>query len=376
MSKLLKTGIDAAVKELVEYVKRKRSPKLRKPRPQQRKRPQDCRIVSVPVARTKIMSHIEPKMSMSADRLVVRHRELIASNVVNTSTFSVNTSYILNPAASTVFPWLAPIASNYEFYQWKSLRFEYVPYAATSVAGEIMMAIDYDPAESVPPSETVLSSYNGFKATPVWKGDSIQLSTELATSFVKWHYCYNGYTATDPNAQQYNVGTMYLASNNGNNATVGKLYAYYEVELKNPTLSPLGVFGNPDGGRFQGISGYSSILPFGTSSTKLSGTLGFDMSAIGGMGNTLYVYNPGTYVLIINMSGTGLSAGLSITQYGGASASTMSNLSINTNSGGTGSTYVFNLQTSAPCTLLFTGVTNTTITAGVLYIAETPILVS
>jgi len=77
-------------------------------------------------------------------------------------TTSINHIYKINPRNSAMFPWLAKIANNYDMYHLESLKFKYIPCVGSTTAGQVVMAIDYDPTDdNTNTAPTALQSYAG-----------------------------------------------------------------------------------------------------------------------------------------------------------------------------------------------------------------------
>jgi len=77
----------------------------------------------------------------------VQHREYIGDLVSSSTSFNTQV-FNINPADSTVFPWLSNLASNFEQYHIHGLAFEYVSstseYYSAGAMGTLMMGAQYD----------------------------------------------------------------------------------------------------------------------------------------------------------------------------------------------------------------------------------------
>jgi hypothetical protein len=75
----------------------------------------------------------------------LRHREFVG-NVSGSTTFATSGLFV-NPGLDVSCPWLSILAGAFETYRWNKLSFHYVPSCATSTAGAIFIAPDYDPSD-------------------------------------------------------------------------------------------------------------------------------------------------------------------------------------------------------------------------------------
>lgn len=66
-----------------------------------------------------------PSISNEGSSIIVRHRELI-SDLSASASFQPGSRRI-NPGDADVFPWLSGIASRYEKYKFRKLKFTMVP---------------------------------------------------------------------------------------------------------------------------------------------------------------------------------------------------------------------------------------------------------
>lgn len=184
-----------------------------------------------------------------ADTIRLRRREYIAD--INSSSGSPQAasafafSSNINVGLSAVFPWLAPIAANYNEYMLYGLRFIFVPQvgpyqssnsgsATVNPLGSLTMSFEPDVASGGFNSEfqqlnahgTVSRAISG--ATMVFE---VQLNTVQRKFFVRSGAVPGGY---DP--RFYDVGIFQISVNNmlASNMDLGKLYVEYDVVLEKP----------------------------------------------------------------------------------------------------------------------------------------------
>lgn len=86
--------------------------------------------------------------------VIIRHKEFI-TNIQPTQLFTKAVVSELNPGNADLFPWLAPIAFQFEEYEWRGMIFEFRSLSSSSIVtaglngslGTIIMATDYDVAD-------------------------------------------------------------------------------------------------------------------------------------------------------------------------------------------------------------------------------------
>lgn len=74
----------------------------------------------------------------------------------------------INPALSTTFPWLAQVASAYEKYKIRKLRFYAVPQCPATTVGGMGMYIDYDANDGTVGSKQDFFAMTGSKISQIW----------------------------------------------------------------------------------------------------------------------------------------------------------------------------------------------------------------
>lgn len=134
------------------------------------------RRVSAPLTRSVVLSGRAPQIkSLGNGRILVKHRELL--DQVTGSILFDNDSFPINPGLVTTFPWLSSIARDYEKYIFRKLHFSYVPRTAATVVGGVILACDFDAADSLAGSAVELMNYHGSVSGNAW--------TEMEMDFEK-----------------------------------------------------------------------------------------------------------------------------------------------------------------------------------------------
>jgi len=89
-----------------------------------------------------------PSFSASSESIRVRHREFVSD--VSSSTAFSNSSWLINPGNSYLFPWLSTIAMSFETYQFHGLVCSYNPTSGTAISstnpaqGTVVFSTNYD----------------------------------------------------------------------------------------------------------------------------------------------------------------------------------------------------------------------------------------
>lgn len=190
--------------------------------------------VSIPVAQSNVLTNNRPRYSVKDGNFCVKHREYI-TDIAGSSSFTART-FNINPGLIAVFPWLANIANQYESYLFKSLHFIYEPACATTVAGSIMLAVDFDASDVAPTSKVQMMSYSNAVRSPPWEMTKyLSINSDLRKFGVQ-RYVRNNPVSGD--IKTYDIGNFFIATSNfADNTFVGELYVEYELEFYTPQSS-------------------------------------------------------------------------------------------------------------------------------------------
>jgi hypothetical protein len=192
--------------------------------------------------------HQVPVMHSSNESIIVRHREYIG-DVLSATNFTT-TVYPVNPGLSKTFPWLSAIAQQFNAYKFKGLIFEFQSTSATSIAstnpamGTIMLASTYNVYSPIFANKQQLD--NNMWTTSGRPMDSFVHPIECAPIETNYNMYY---TRTGKVLSQdlrlYDSCYLTVAAQGSQSvATVGELWATYEVELFRPICSSALGFGN------------------------------------------------------------------------------------------------------------------------------------
>lgn len=76
--------------------------------------------------------------------IIIKHKEYITDITSGSDTnLAILFSRYINPGDPVMFPYLSPIATMYEYFKFKTLKFHYVNQVGSNTAGKILFSIDY-----------------------------------------------------------------------------------------------------------------------------------------------------------------------------------------------------------------------------------------
>lgn len=178
----------------------------------------------------------QPRYGISRDgAITVSHREYVGDVISHDTPFEV-ASYPINPGLAT-FPWLSSIAANYESYVFRKLEFEYESMAASTIGGEIMMAVDFDALDGAPGNKADMSSFKTFVRTNPWLSARLVCPKVDLTKAFKERYTRDASTVVG-DLKTYDVGLFSVATNGiAAEGTYGSVYVNYVVEFRTPQRS-------------------------------------------------------------------------------------------------------------------------------------------
>lgn len=195
-------------------------------------------IVSRPLARNVVTRNGQPRVgggSAGDARITVKHSERILS-ITGSTAFAV-ASLALNPGLALTFPWLRNLALDYEFYQFKQLRFRYVPRANQTIDGNVTMAVDFDAADAAPGSDDAISAYHGSVSSPPREPFTLTCSPADMRGLLLQHKIRYGPLPANLDITTYDVGNLWISTNAFAAATLaGYLWVDYVVDLITPQL--------------------------------------------------------------------------------------------------------------------------------------------
>jgi len=190
------------------------------------------KVEKAPVAFSSPTLTKRPVIQSSLRMTRIKHRELVG-NVVGNTTFGVS-SYSLNPGLVTSFPWLSTVASSFEQYSFKSLRYHFVTRCATSYVGSVLLAPEYDALDAAPSTEILASMMDGACEDVPWRDQYISFDPQGMYPLGPRKFIRAG-SLSNVDLKTYDAGQLFVClAGCADTSTVGKLWVEYDVELHIP----------------------------------------------------------------------------------------------------------------------------------------------
>lgn len=158
-----------------------------------------------------------------------RKSEFLVGVTTNTTFTNAIARLEVNPGLSATFPWLSQIAQQWEEYRFHNIEFEYVTRAATSQAGNILIAPDYDCSDPTPTTELILSSYEDAVEDALWKDITCRLNNKSMFPNGERKFVRSGPVVGS--LKLYDVAQLFYAPIASSAIDVGRLWVHYDVEF-------------------------------------------------------------------------------------------------------------------------------------------------
>lgn len=190
----------------------------------------------IPVANSISVMNKQPTINQRNGRVIIRHREYFSSigNTTSNTGFQPIITEFLNPGLARQFPWLSKIANNYESYRFTKFNVHYLPNCPTSTLGSLMFVLDFDVNEQPFISDSEMLNSNKCVSITPYTEKVVEYSTaEVNKMFSSRMVTDRVYPKAE--AVQYYFCRMNVAlSGVAANASLGRLFLDYEVELRTP----------------------------------------------------------------------------------------------------------------------------------------------
>lgn len=186
--------------------------------------------------------------STPSDSIVIRKTEYIKDIVssANANTFATEV-FAINPGQSTLFPFLASIAQNYEEYKIRGMVFHFKSLSGDSVAsvqsglGYVCMATQYDALDSDFTTKSAIENYSMSQSGKPSQDQIHALECNSHMNSLTHLYVRPATQPSNTDLRLYDVGKFTIATScPGTSVTLGELWISYDVELFKPKLSTLG----------------------------------------------------------------------------------------------------------------------------------------
>jgi len=243
----------------------------------------------------------------SSGKARIQHREWIGP-LSSTTAFNV-VQYSINPGLANVFPWLSSVAENYASYRILGMVIEFHSLASPAASsyvglGEVMMAVDFNPAANLPTSQQVMEQFQNLCS--VKSSDNGLLPVECAPDgsgcplrslFVRTTTPVSGTSVT-----AYDHAVLFIATTGcpTGGINIGNVYVTYDIEFFNPQAPAQSVAPDMNDSAHYQLTAPANATPFGTAQTQMYDTIGLTFT---GTSVTLPTYSAGTWLMILTATG-------------------------------------------------------------------------
>jgi hypothetical protein len=168
----------------------------------------------------------------SGGSTTIKHREFVI-DVAGSIAFTA-TPFPINAGRDTLFCWLSELAAQYEKYQFQNLRFIYEPRCPTSIAGSIILAVDFDALDAAPTTKQNVYSYHHCSQSSAWDENCYHVDSAILRSRGPL-FTRTGAAPANSDLKTYDLGNLFLCTSGfAGTDVVGELFAEYEVLLLTP----------------------------------------------------------------------------------------------------------------------------------------------
>lgn len=196
------------------------------------------RVKDIPAGYAAQTRKRDAHIATKAETTFVSNSEQIA---VETSTVDIgNTNpqrlvLSLNPGNSSIFPYLAAIASKYAQYRFTKLSFEVRTRTPTTVPGNYALAFELDPGCADPETFQQLLMISGSLESPAYQSSKITVKNPP-----EWKYVSRPYSVTVADPRTIDWGKLFwlisTTADDDHNVMLS-LIAHYTVEFRRPVFS-------------------------------------------------------------------------------------------------------------------------------------------
>lgn len=228
----------------------------------------------------------------------VKHREYLFD--LNGATNFTLTKIEINPGLS-YFTWLSGLASLYESYVFNSLSFDYESVSGTGQSGTVMIAVDFDAADSSPLTKQELMAMQGAVRTAPWQSCIYDAANQNLQKFGIQRYVRSGPIGSNLDIKTYDVGNLFVASSGSSISPCGEVYVTYDITLHTPQPN-MGQLLNNYSAKLIATTSTSGAQPYGVAPVVITGGLPISYRD----GNSVYIGLPGQYLCVLDVIGSGI----------------------------------------------------------------------
>lgn len=180
----------------------------------------------------------EPILETRGRSIRISYREYLGEVTTGPTIGAFNaTSFTVNPANVLTFPWLAPIAQQFDQYKPMGIIFEFKSTASDSVTGvalgSVIMATEYDVGDATYTSKQEM--LNSAYSSECKASENLIHGLECDPNELQRKVFYTRrLNASVSDARDYDMAVFTVATQGGGlaaNQSIGSLYVHYEFEL-------------------------------------------------------------------------------------------------------------------------------------------------
>jgi hypothetical protein len=161
------------------------------------------------------------------------------------------------PSNSSLFPWLGTLAPLFEKYRFRKLEFEFVPVCATTVAGQVGLAVEYDTYDPNPSTFQEFLANDNCVVGSVWTPFTLRATRLGAVPVLFNTLAY----PTGSDLKSYICGNLLACSNYVTAGLCGYVKVHYTVDMLIP--QPSNHLSNQDGQFLSTINSLTNSTPLG-----------------------------------------------------------------------------------------------------------------
>lgn len=268
----------------------------------------DYRVMSNSMGKRGFSTDAVPQFTGKTRGVRVTHREYLGDVVASSTAgaFSV-TSYAIQPALFSSFPWLASFAAQFDEWRPNGIVYCYRPmssmYSGTSSLGTVIMATDYDVVDAPYVSKIEMENSEFAVSANCASAQYHPIECKMSERMANALFTRSG--GVSDSLRFYDLGNFQIATAGCTaNQVCGELWVTYDITFMKPQL-----YGGISGGGIlysrYSLTSSTAAAPLGTSRSLTSGstlrdltltstTIAFPLSCIGG-----------TFIVAVGWNGSG-----------------------------------------------------------------------
>lgn len=185
-----------------------------------------------------------PVIRNSSTGVIIRHKEYLGD--ILPSTPFASTNFFINPGLSATFPWLAPIANNFEQYEWRGLVFEFRSMSGDALTstntalGTVIMATDYNVLAAPFTNKSAMENNEYSTSCKPSSGMIHPIECARGQTPVTRLYTRNSEPPANSDQRLYDIGRFQIATQGMQSdgiGVIGELWASYEIKFLKPQVS-------------------------------------------------------------------------------------------------------------------------------------------